>query len=458
MTFYIGVVYAIINFVNYGVNGYLTVYLVDGVLKYEVKRKKIIYPLITAFSALYSGIVSLVHLMQNDPILYMGTVNMFVLGVFIISVTSVFTKTKWWKRIVVLLSACLIISVVDDVFLILRNQISLTFGWNNRNDDNFLTGIYILLSLSIFALQVGFFHLLKRLRSKYDNTPLPVPLVIGIAIMLNVIVLSIMLIYDSYYAQNIQILLLILSMLFILVLVIFFFYMRVARKEREGLRSLNHINEELIASQTKFFESTARSDNEIRAMKHDMRNNIQVLLLLLDNGEYDKMREYLDEMGENLVSADVSAHTGDMIADAIIADKIAEAEAGNLKLRCFGKIDGIRITPVDMCKMLANLLDNAIEAASAPELSELDDSVKVVELQFKKTDNFFMISVTNPSVKAPQIRDGKIVTSKKDEKNHGFGIHNIESAAAVYGGELNVSCDEKPYGYFCRAEIIFPIE
>ena len=458
MTFYYGVVYAIINFVNYGVNGYLTVYMVDGVLKYEVKHKKILYPLITAFSALYSGIVSLVHLMQNDPILYMGTVNMFVLGVFIISVFAVFTKTKWWKRIIVVISALLTISAVDDVFLILRNQISLTFGWDSSNEDNYLTGIYILLSLLIFAIQLGFFHLLKRLRSKHDNTPLPIPLVIAIPVMLNVIVLSIMIIYDSYYAENIQILLLILSMLFILVLVAFFFYLRVARKEREGLRSLNHINEDLIASQTRFFESTAKADNEIRAMKHDMRNNIQVLLLLLENGEYDKMREYLDEMGENLVSADVSAHTGDMIADAIIADKKAEAEARNVKLRCFGKIDGIKITPVDMCKMLANLLDNAIEAASAPDLSGIDESIKVVDLQFKKTDNFFMISVTNPSVNAPLIKDGKIVTSKNDAKNHGFGIHNIESAAAVYGGELNVSCDEKPYGYFCRAEIIFPIE
>ena len=214
---------------------------------------------------------------------------------------------------------------------------------------------------------------------------------------------------------------------------------------------------ELITSQTKFFESTAKADKEIRAMKHDMRNNIQVLMLLQEKGEYDKMREYLEEMGENLVSTDVRANTGDMIADAIISDKIAEAKSKNIKLKNLGKIDGVKITPVDMCKMLANLLDNAIEAASAHELSDMEDSLRVIELQFKKTDNFFMISVTNPCLMAPQTKDGKIATSKFDSKNHGFEIHNIESAAANYGGEYNVSFEEKAFGFLCRSEIFIPI-
>ena len=119
------------------------------------------------------------------------------------------------------------------------------------------------------------------------------------------------------------------------------------------------------------------------------------------------MREYLEEMGENLTSADISAHTGNTIADAIIAEKTAKAQSLGLSLDCSGKITDIEISPVDMCKMLANLLDNAIEAASVPELSEMDGSLRVIKLLFKKTENFFMITVSNPCIKAPQIKDGK---------------------------------------------------
>ena len=60
-------------------------------------------------------------------------------------------------------------------------------------------------------------------------------------------------------------------------------------------------------------------------------------------------------------------------------------------------------------------------------------------------------------LKAYETEDGRIVTSKNDRKNHGFGIHNIETAAYAYGGELTVSCEERPYGFLFLAEVVFPV-
>ena len=137
---------------------------------------------------------------------------------------------------------------------------------------------------------------------------------------------------------------------------------------------------------------------------------------------------------------------------AVVAVEVAHS------VRQIGRIDSqMVIADKDaITQVIYNLLDNAIEAASVPELSEIGDSLRTIELQFRKTDNFFMISVTNPCAVAPEINDGKIQTSKKDRKNHGFGIHNIENAASGYGGELTVDCEEKPYGFLFRAEVVFP--
>ena len=101
-------------------------------------------------------------------------------------------------------------------------------------------------------------------------------------------------------------------------------------------------------------------------------------------------------------------------------------------------------------------MDNAIEAASGEELKELDDDLKTVQLDLKKTDKFFMISVTNPCAHEPLIEDGEMKTIKSDKKNHGFGIKNIKSAAENYGGELSYSTETKPYGCIVRSEILFP--
>lgn len=437
-----------------------TVYATEGVFRYEFKNKKVAY-ITAAAMAVLIGIVSDVFCVlmpdavfaEDDLTIYaeditkaIGTMMAFVVLMFLAS-------GKVWKRVLAVFLSSEIIGCINHIFQALLILLSGARDWED-SDYNTITAIaYELLTM---ALVFMFLFLLARVRSKNDNTPMPLP-VMCIATVL-------MLMVNSFVADDFTSPFIISSdvakpvlLILVLLTVWLLFFLRVTRKERDGFKALNKINEELVDSQTKYFEASAKADSEIRAIRHDMKNNIQVLMLLLEQGEHVKMREYLEEMGENLTSADISAHTGNTIADSIIAEKTAKAEALGLSFECSGRITDIEISPVDMCKMLANLLDNAIEAASAPELSEIEDSQKVIKLVFKKTDNFFMISVTNPCIRAPQIKDGKIVTSKKDSKNHGFGIHNIETAAAVYGGELNVSCEEKQYGFLYRAEIVFPI-
>ena len=104
------------------------------------------------------------------------------------------------------------------------------------------------------------------------------------------------------------------------------------------------------------------------------------------------------------------------------------------------------------------MLDNAIEAVSDERFCDLDPSYKVVDLKFKRTEKFFMITQTNPCVEKPDIREGIIQTIKADVLNHGFGIKSIKDAAAAYGGELSLECFQKPYGYEFRTELLFPVD
>ncbi len=453
MTFWLNALYVFLVMLPLVFEGIITTYFVDGVLKYEVCHKRLVYLILALIGAGYGAAKALIGFGSEDDMIIINDIEAFaIMAVTIISL-AVFIKAKWWKKIVVAFLAFDIIMAVNEIFSTLSDQIVFTFSWSSQVA---IMAFFVLFNLLILLLEFAFLYVLKRLRDKSDNTPLPISVMLTIAVLLNVFISMFPDLLEDADNTDSKRVMTILGMIMILLFMALFFYIRVTKKERDDLKDLNHVNEELVASQAKFFETTAKSDNEIRAMRHDMRNNIQVLKLLLENGDYDKMREYLDEMGDNLVSADVSAHTGDTIADAIIADKTAKAEDCGVKLKCSGKITGVEISPVDMCKILANLLDNAIEAASVPELSEIGDSLRTIELQFRKTDNFFMISVTNPCAVAPEINDGKIQTSKKDCKNHGFGIHNIENAASGYGGELTVDCEEKPYGFLFRAEVVFP--
>ena len=431
-------------------------YAVNGVFKYEFKNKKAAYIFSLAMAVVTGiagdiGYILFPSLYETENLVIDGEVVIRLILTFIHFVVLLFMlRGKFWKRLLALFLTNETIGSLIHIFEDVEFRLVDLFNLENESDQKLGA---LILELTTMTLVFLFLFIIARIRRKNDNTPLSLP-VLGVVTVF-------MLLTNSFIADELYSPVVVdtdisrpLLLMLILVTLGLFFFLRSTSKERDSLKQLNKINEELMDTQTKYFEASAKADSEIRSMRHDMRNNTQVLMLLLESGEYDKMRDYLEEMSEGLAGTNVSSHTGDVIADAIIADKKKRAASSGIALNVTGAITDVEISPVNMCKMLGNLLDNAIEAASDPELNELAEEYRVIDLQFKHTENFFMISVTNPCVDHPKIKDGKIVTSKSDKKNHGFGISNIRSAAEDCGGELSVSCEEKPFGFLFRAEVI----
>lgn len=431
-------------------------YAVNGVFKYEFRNKKTAY-IFSIVMAIITGVAGDIgyilfpSVYEVDVYVFDGEVISRLILTFVHFVVLLFMlKGKFWKRILALFLTNEIIGSLIHIFEDVEIRLIDLLNWENESNREIAS---LILELTTMILVFLFLFLIARIRQKNDNTPLSLP-VLGVVTVF--MLLTNTLIADEFYSPVVVGTDISRPLLLMLILVTLglFFFLRSTSKERDSLKQLNKINEELMDTQAKFFEASAKADSEIRSMRHDMRNNTQVLMLLLESKEYDKMREYLEEMSEGLAGTNVSSHTGDVIADAIIADKKKRAASEGIALNVTGAITGVEISPVNMCKMLGNLLDNAIEAASDPGLKDLASEFKVIDLQFKHTENFFMISVTNPCVDHPKIKDGKIVTSKSDKKNHGFGISNIRSAAEDCGGELSVSCEEKPFGFLFRAEVV----
>ena len=434
----------------------MTVYFIDEVLRYRLKHRKVIY----IFAFIVAGLAGLFFTFFGG---YYGEVKeaiintdmpMLLLSLFMMIIIGFNIKEKWYKRVAVVFFATSIITDLGSIFGGLREEINLL----GVTDNHAVISLrYLGYEVLILVLEFLLFVAIARVRRKRDDVPLPMPVLIA---MFFILTLFTSLLPSDYADTTIlrssspSIIMLILSALAFVTLL---FYVRVTRKERNDLAELNSRNEEYIEAEAKFFELSAKADTEIRAMRHDMKNNVQVLMLLLENGEYDKMRDYLEEMGGNLTAADVSSHTGNTIADAIIADKKRKASEAGAELVVSGVISGVAFTPVDLCKILANILDNAIEAVSNEELAGVDPEFKKIELIFKRTDKFFMISLTNPCMSCPVIVDGQIETHKNDKKNHGFGLINAKEAAANYGGELSVECEQKTVGFVFRTEILFDL-
>ena len=438
--------------------GVLVSYFIEGVLKYKFKNRIVPYAATTACSValgIYllvsqSALVShSVVVTTDDPMVLVGY---FV--IYIILVASI--DCKWWKKMLVVFLAFDILTIFNAIFSSMRDLMSA--GLNVMNDTT-LRPIYLVFNLFVIVVEFAFLALLDKVRSKNDKGPLPVTVMLAIWFFLGIFTGTFQIVlYDEETATQTDLgrsAASVFAMMAGLVFVLIFFYIRSSRRERDDLKQMNSANEELVETQTRYFEASVEADNKIRAIKHDMRNNLQVLSLLLESGEYDKMREYLEQLGAGLSSADITSHTGDLIADAIITEKKQKAASAGAKLNVTGVISGIEFAPVDMCKILGNILDNAIEAVSDERLTELGEEEKTIDLVFKKTDKFFMISLTNPCAECPEIKDGEIDTYKSDRKNHGFGLKNVREASEVYGGEMSLSCEEKASICMFRTELMF---
>lgn len=199
---------------------------------------------------------------------------------------------------------------------------------------------------------------------------------------------------------------------------------------------------DLISKQTVEIQNMYRQMQEWR---HDYRNHIQNMKNRLD-GDQGELEQYLDELADDLTQTDTSIQTGNVMADAVLNSKLSVAEQKSIQLNVKAHIPkGIEMTDVEMCSVLGNLLDNAIEACE-----KLPCDKRFLRVYIDKFKGQFYLSVQNSSLSIQ--RDKGIFRTTK-AGTHGFGLFRIDRIAKKYGGYVNRQYEE---GVFAT-ELLLPL-
>ena len=102
---------------------------------------------------------------------------------------------------------------------------------------------------------------------------------------------------------------------------------------------------------------------QVRGWRHDYRNHIQNMKIQLDEGNYDGLAGYLSELADDLDTVDTVIKTGNVMADAILNSKLNVAEKRNIRLHVKATVpEQLPLSDVELCSILGNMLDNAVEA------------------------------------------------------------------------------------------------
>ena len=164
---------------------------------------------------------------------------------------------------------------------------------------------------------------------------------------------------------------------------------------------------------------------------HDFHNHIGVLRQLLTHEKYGEAIRYLDELQAPVQNLTATVWTGDETADYLINSKAAMAVAAGVRFQAqveFPRHTNIR--SVDLCAILGNLLDNAIEAArQVPDRSE-----RTMTLTIRRIHQMLVIKVENSFAAAPVQENGQLKTTKAGGGLHGWGLKSARTAAEKYDG------------------------
>ena len=186
---------------------------------------------------------------------------------------------------------------------------------------------------------------------------------------------------------------------------------------------------------------------QIRGWRHDYRNHIQMMKVLAANGDMDALKAYLDELDTDLNTVDTVVKTGNPMADAILNSKISLARSRNIPTQVDAHIPvKLKMSELDLCCIIGNLFDNAMEASMA-----LPEEKRLIRVYMDMKGTQLYISFTNFTAAKKLSKVGKGFKTSKGE-GHGFGLVRVDDIVSRYDGYLSRNSEDGAF----TTEILIP--
>jgi len=211
-------------------------------------------------------------------------------------------------------------------------------------------------------------------------------------------------------------------------------------KKAEDLRI---IQEEILVQQQSYHEAFLEREEETRKFRHDITHHFNCMSQLIEEKKYLQLENYFANLNDDIfkIQSYIGTDTGSSVVNAILFSLKTQYNDEDVDVKWIGVIPkNMRIPDKDIAMLFMNLLTNAFEATSVC----LDD--KRIEIRIDTTDSSFYLMVKNNYAGGLIIENEKIKTSKKDQRNHGYGLQIVKDVVKKYNGQIHFSNDKNVFG------------
>lgn len=187
--------------------------------------------------------------------------------------------------------------------------------------------------------------------------------------------------------------------------------------------------------QQSYYQELEQNQQTVRRLRHDMKNHLNIIGTFLRDNEIEQAKEYFQELNQEFAS-NLKVYCPNKIVNAVLNSKEQLALGSNIQ--CDFQIDletSPKIDDIDLCSILGNTIDNAIEALKkVPQLSK-----RTLSLKARYTNGFFSYEIKNTKINKIQKKGGRFLTDKIEKEAHGIGLRNVQTIVEKYNGDMEIS-------------------
>lgn len=220
-------------------------------------------------------------------------------------------------------------------------------------------------------------------------------------------------------------------------LVVYWAVLRLARefRDKERLQAERHLMEGRYDSLRVYRES----GESLRRLRHEVKNQYAYIRMLLEQKEYDRAERFFGEMSMRANPTFSWVSSGNALVDDIVNIEVSKARAAGVEISSRIAVPAeLPYEEIDLCSLIMNLLDNAIEACA-----DLSCGERNVQLGIVADQGALVVTVANPSAHAPTVDEhGALVTTKGSRERHGYGTSIIRGVAEKYDGTADFSFND----------------
>lgn len=411
----------LINAIGSGLDIIIIYYYYDLVFeepRFNVKNTKLIYFIFFV-------------LIWFNIIIPFNSVVVSSISIIIISLISLLYKESKLKRftnVLILITIIILSEAITGLVSALIANKNVEFLINDR--FYYLQGVLIAKSISFILVKIihkwKFPSKVSRTRALHLSFVL-----IPISTILYIYIISD---YAMQLIESRPIILITLSALSLIFsnIIVFYIFERQLRQEKE--RRNSELLRQQLEYKVDYYKQLSDKHKASNKAVHDTKNQLYAVSTYLNKGQIQLAKEKVDELCLDVFSNIHFNQTGNDAIDALLNAKQSIIEELEIDFSNSIFIDECnKIDDIELCIIIGNLLDNAIEAC----LKISREDKRQININIKQVNDYLSMEISNTTSEKVQIINGNIITTKKDKMLHGFGLNSIKEIVRKNNGHIS---------------------